>query len=129
MNAEYSLSLELLGEQFAVCRLQPEADLAPDIPFAFWAQTPQEKSLVCPEKAVPAEAARVKRGLRCLRVAGVLDLGLVGILARLATVLAQASVPLFAVSTWDTDYLFVPQDSLEQALAAFREAEIRVTDA
>lgn len=127
MMPETRITLELLPEKFALCRLPQETAAPADLPYMFWAQTPEEKSLVCPEPAVPPDAQHVRTGMRALRVAGTLDLSLVGILSRLYAVLAAAGVPLFAVSTWDTDYLFVPEDRLEAARAAFGRAGIPVS--
>jgi hypothetical protein len=65
---------------------------------------------------------RAQRGFRALKVDGVLSFHLTGVLASLATPLANAEVPIFVVSTHDTDYLLVPETLLSSAIAALREA-------
>lgn len=120
------IELEQMAETFALCRLPPHAPMPPGLTCAFWADVPGECSLICPEREVPAGTLAVEGGYRALRVCGSLDLTLVGILARLSAVLAQARVPLCAVSTFRTDYLFVPGALLGRAVAAFEENEIRV---
>jgi hypothetical protein len=116
------LTLTLVPERFAVCRLAPD-DPIPALPLraslVSLTLTPGELSLVVPEEFAPA-GATTEAGWRALRVAGVLDFSLTGVLASLATPLAQAKVSIFAVSTYDTDYLLVRESSLEQALSALR---------
>jgi hypothetical protein len=65
-------------------------------------------------------------GWRCLKVRGPLDFGLTGILAALTSALAAASIPIFALSTYDTDYLMIKTDTLERAIEALRGAGHRV---
>lgn len=122
-----SLTLSLLLETLAVCRL------APDTPLPDWAagefvsitRTPDELSIVCAERVVPS-SVRCERGWRCLKVAGPLDLSLTGVLASLAVPLAEARIALFAVSTYDTDYLLVKEVEVERALDALKRAGHRL---
>lgn len=120
------ITLEVLPHTFAVCQLPPDAVLDLRIPYVFWAQTPDERSLVCPQHAVPRSAEKVQKGLRCLRVTGVLNFSLIGIMSRLTTVLTEAGIPVFAVSTWNTDYLFVSEHQLRSAGQAFEQHGIPV---
>lgn len=113
----------LLKGCFAVCRLGPDA------PVPIWARgefvsitrTAQELSVVCDEAKVPP-GVRIERGWRCLKLAGPLDFSLVGVLQSLLAPLAAANVSVFAVSTYDTDYVLVRHADLDRALAALREA-------
>lgn len=118
------LSLVVLPEAFAVCQLPP------DSPFPAWPQgkdllamvrTTDELSIVCDDRGIPGEVI-VERGWRALKVEGPLDFTLVGVLARLATVLAEAGVSIFAISTYDTDYLLVKDVDLERAVTALEGA-------
>lgn len=112
--------LLLLPESYAICRLPP-ADGVPAWAFpgglTSVTRTHDELSIVCRQDAVP-EGVRCEPGWRCLRVAGTLDLRLVGVLASLTVPLAEAGVSVFAVSTYDTDYLLVRSGDLERALLA-----------
>ncbi len=85
------------------------------------ARTAQELSLVVPEADAPA-GARVDGGWRVLRVDGPMDLAQTGVLASLSAPLAAAAVPLFAVATFDTDWLLVPGARVDEAVAALRLA-------
>jgi hypothetical protein len=88
--------------------------------------TPDELSLVVPEAFAP-DGAAIEAGWRALRVAGTLDFSLTGVLASLAAPLAQAGVSIFAVSTYDTDYLLVRESGLAAALVALRGAGHTIT--
>ena len=113
------LTLVVLADQFAICRLAPDAA----VPAWAWhgafvsvTRTAEELSIVCDEAAVPEAVAPVERGWRALRVAGALDFALVGILARLSAPLAEAGISIFAISTFDTDYLLVRAADLAAAI-------------
>jgi hypothetical protein len=126
--ADLPLTLQLLPGSYAVCRLPADAPLPPLDPASgilSVTRTSEELSVVCPEESAPAACPR-QTGWRCLRVSGTLDLALVGILARLTAPLAAAAVPVFALSTHDTDYLLIPGRSLGQGLAALSRAGIGV---
>lgn len=118
------LTLILAPERFAVCRLPPTVPIPPlplNASLVSLTLTPDELSLIVPEFAAP-ENTRMVGGWRALRVAGTLDFSLTGILASLATPLAKVGVSIFAVSTFDTDYLLLPETGLEQALTVLRAA-------
>jgi hypothetical protein len=116
------LTLVLLDGLFAVCRLGPD-DAIPPRPAAgqFFSatRTADELSVACSQDAVP-EGAVCEPGWRCLRVAGTVPFSVVGVLASLTAPLAEAGVSVFAVSTFDTDYLLVKEKDLEAAVAALR---------
>ena len=117
--ASQSLELRVLAGRFAVCRLAPDAP----VPADFWSvtRTEDELSVICAEDAVPAGAA-AEHGWRSLRVAGPLDFALTGVAAALTAPLAAARVSVLAVATFDTDYLFVREESLGRAVAALEAA-------
>ncbi|MBP7691278.1 MAG: ACT domain-containing protein [Anaerolineales bacterium] len=125
-----SLDLSVLPGRWAVCRLPAEAPV-PDWALAgAWfsvTRTADELSIVCAEEAAPAVVA-AERGWRAVKVAGPLDFSLVGILAALTGPLALAGVSVFAVSTYDTDYLLVKAAQLSAALEAWRAAGHQITE-
>jgi hypothetical protein len=115
--------LEVSGT-FAVCKLPPDAAVpawatAGDV-FSV-TRTADELSVVCRQVWVPS-GTRAEVGWRCLRVAGAMPFTLVGVLAALTTPVASAGVGVFAVSTFDTDYLFVKEAEFPAAVAALRRA-------
>jgi hypothetical protein len=120
----HQCTLVSLEGAYAVCRLDADAPLPVGLargPFLSITRTAEELSLVCREEAVP-EGARCERGWRCLRVAGTLDFALVGVLATLLSPLADAGVSVFAVSSFDTDYLLIKQADFRRAAEVLRRA-------
>ena len=114
------LSLCILPGRLAVCRLSPDAPLPePPSRASFWSvtRTEEELTIVLPEEAVSA-GWKAEMGWHCFKVLGPLDFDLTGILASLATSLAEAGVPIFAISTYDTDYILVKEENLEKAKQA-----------
>ena len=118
------LRLRALLGRLAVCRLPA------DVPIPSWAlaggivsitRTNDELSIVCPEERVPAEV-KAERGWRALQVVGPLDFALTGVLAALVVPLAEAGVSIFALSTYDTDYVLVRENDLPRAVTALAHA-------
>ncbi|MFI7596508.1 ACT domain-containing protein [Actinoplanes sp. NPDC049681] len=126
------LDLDLLPEEYAVCRLPAGSPLpaslsgGPDdkgVISVTWA--PDELSVICAADRIP-DGATVEAAWRCLRVVGPLDLALTGVLASLVGPLADARVNLVAFSTYDTDYLLVPQVRLTEAIDTLTAAGHRI---
>jgi hypothetical protein len=117
------VKLRTLTGELAVCRLPVDAPVPAPSAGALWSvtRTADELSIVCPLADAPA-GAEVERGWRALQVAGPLDFGLTGVLAAIAARLADADVSIFAVSTYDTDYVLVREAALPAAAEALRRA-------
>ncbi len=118
------LTMSVLAGNFGVCRLDsgsgiPEWALESD--FYSISKTSDELSIVCPEADVPGNVI-CERGWKGLKVEGPLDFGLTGILAGISAVLAGKEVSIFALSTYDTDYILVRKKNLETAVEALEEA-------
>lgn len=119
-----SLVLSVLPFSLTVCRLEVGCTIpawAAAGPFFAITRTSDELSIVCEAGRVPQDI-RQESGWRVLKVEGPLDFSLTGILARLATALAEAEISLFAISTFDTDYLLVRQERLAAAVDVLRSA-------
>jgi uncharacterized protein len=126
------LDLELLRDEYAVCRLPAGSPLpgalvelvgSGHVVSVTW--TPDEVSILCPAANVP-DGAAVETPWRCFRVAGPVNLALTGILASIVSPLADARVNIFAFSTYDTDYLLVPSVRLTEAVGALASAGHRL---
>ncbi|KAK9693538.1 hypothetical protein K7432_013879 [Basidiobolus ranarum] len=119
------LNLQLYTEQFCVLKFAPKASVPrifDDLPFYSVTRTPEELSIVTIQPSNETIETLRDSGLvayendwRCLKVQGPLDFSLIGILANLSSTLADAEVSIFAISTYDTDYLLVKQDSVDRA--------------
>lgn len=125
----------MLDGTFGICRLagnEPVPAGLLDLEFCSITRTPQELSIVAPEEALwrgdLPEEARIEGSWACLMVEGPLDFSLVGVLAALAAPLARAGISVFALSTYDTDYLLVSNGQLSRARAALSEAGHYVLD-
>ena len=113
------LTLTVLPDQFAVCRLSPDDDIpiwSRNEEFYSITRSRNELSIVCLSKGVP-ENIRAECDWRALKVRGPLDFSLTGILAAIINPLSEAKIPIFAISTYDTDYLLIREDSLSQVVA------------
>jgi hypothetical protein len=126
------LTLRILAERLAVCRLQPGSAIPSwllEHSNGFWSITSSvdELSIVCNADIVPAEA-QAEFGWMVFKVDGPLDFGLVGVLAGVTAALAKAGVSLFAISTYDTDYILVKTDQREAAVQALLGAGYRVLE-
>lgn len=120
-------SLRLLAQSFVVCRFAADAP-APRAPgrAALWSltRTADELSLVCEEAAAPADTLGLERGRRAIQVEGPIPFDETGVLASLTAPLAAAGIPVFAISTFDTDYLLVREADVNRAIAALERSRV-----
>ena len=111
-------TLTILPEILSICRLDKDAAIpawALASRFFSLTKTAEELSVVAPQAQVP-EGVKRDAGWRCLKVEGPLDLSATGVLASLTGPLAEEGISVFAVSTYDTDYLMVKQKNLKKAV-------------
>jgi hypothetical protein len=129
-TARPRLPLQLLPDTLAICRLEPEAPVpswtAQSSRFLTVSRTAEELSITTLQCTVPAEVT-CEREYRALRVRGPLPLNLVGIVASIADPLAAAGLSIFAISTYDTDYVLVKARDLEAALKVLQRAGHQIT--
>lgn len=116
MHKMNKIKIEPLTPRFSICKVKDFSSVDREVPFCFTGATDDENSLVCPEEFVPENTTIEDQGWRGFRVSGQLDFNLIGILAHISGVLADAGISLFAVSTFNTDYIFVKEESFEKAL-------------
>ncbi len=118
------LVLSVLAGRYAICRFHPEAALpawAEGGAFCSATRTKDELSVACEEQAVP-EGVKAEKGWAALKLHGPMELGTTGVLAALVSPLAEAGLPVFAISTFDTDYVLVRAGSVGEAVAALKRA-------
>ncbi|MBQ9880452.1 MAG: ACT domain-containing protein [Clostridia bacterium] len=121
------MTIETLGFDLTVCKVASFARINTSAEFFFIGKTDKEISLVCRTQDVPPDTLAREDGWRAFRVAGVLDFSLTGVLSGITGVLAGAGVGVFAVSTYDTDYILVKRGDAGKAADALSRAgyEIR----
>ena len=114
----------MLGETFTINKLPQFAEI-PSIlsqgDMCFISRTDEELSIICPDYMAPNNVQQ-ELGWRCIRVEGEMKLQEVGVLASLAQPLADAGIPMFVVSTFNTDYIFVMEENLVNAVQALQQA-------
>lgn len=118
MNTSVRLSLSLLPEQLKIVQLPASAPVPSGVfsaTFFSVTRTADELSIVCPQSVDFSGGATLDDGWRCFKVEGKLEFSLTGILASLADPLAKAGISIFAVSTYDTDYICVKADRIDAA--------------
>ena len=127
-TTEHTPTLNVLEERLAVCRVDPASevpDWAVTAPLFSVTRTADELSIVCPEELVPS-GVKCETGWRCLKLAGSFEFSMVGVLLAVLGPLAEAGVGVFAVSTFDTDYVLVKEGQLDLAIGALRGSGHRV---
>jgi hypothetical protein len=120
----HKLKYRVLSEKLAVCQLaagSPLPEWALGEGFFCVTQTAEELSVVCDEPRVPA-GVRAERDWVALKLEGPFPFAMTGVLTSFLQPLAEAAVPIFAVSTFDTDYVLMKRDRLESAIAALGAA-------
>ena len=115
------MNIMVLAQEFSVCKVADYSAVEPDIPFCFTGCTAEEKSLVCPTENVPENTLSREDGWRGFRICGTLDFSLIGILAKLSAALAENGIGIFAVSTYNTDYIFTKSENFSRALEVLAE--------
>ncbi len=115
------LTLKVVEGEFSVLKVKDlnDVNLAKD--FTFVAKTDMELSVVCKSENAPKEYLSCEKGWGCFRIEGTLDFSLIGILAGISQTLAENKIGIFAVSTYDTDYIFTKKADLSRAVNLLKE--------
>lgn len=108
--------IKKLGCELSVCKVRDYSQVNLTSEYCFLGKTDEEYSLVCLTDDVPANTVERDDGWAAFRIQGVLDFSLVGILAKISAILAENQIPMFAVSTYNTDYILTKQESFDRAL-------------
>lgn len=111
-----SMELKKLPYSFTICKLTDASDINFKSEFCFFSRTDQEISLVCKTVDTPQNIINREDGWRGFRIEGILDFSLIGILSKISTILAENKIGIFVVSTYNTDYVFVKDNSYEKAM-------------
>ena len=110
------MELKTMDYELTVCKVAEESNINMDTDFYFIGKTDEELSLVCKTEDTPRNTIERDDGWRSFRIQGVLDFSLIGILSRLSSVLAEHKIGIFAVSTFNTDYILLKEENFERAL-------------
>ena len=116
------LELKRLPYDLTVCKLQKAADIDLNKEFYFIGKTDEELSLVCRTEDTPDATIERDDGWKGFRIQGVLDFSLIGILSKLSGILAENNIGIFAVSTYNTDYILVKAENFDRAMDVLSNA-------
>ena len=110
------MELKKIDYKLSVCKVTDVSDIDLNANFFFIGKTDEELSLVCKTEDAPQNTVERDDGWRGFRIQGVLDFSLIGILSKLSGILAENEIGIFAVSTYNTDYILVKEKNFERAL-------------
>ena len=110
------MRLKKLPYNITVCKVEDESSINMDADFYFVGKTDEELSLVCKTEDVPAKTIERDDDWKGFRIEGVLDFSLIGILSKISTILAENKIGIFAVSTFNTDYILVKAENFDKAM-------------
>ena len=114
------MEIKIIQQDFAICKVTDltKVDLSDE--FCFIGKTDEELSVVCSSNRIPDNVTDCDRGWKAFRIQGVLDFSLVGILSKISTLLAENKIGIFAVSTYNTDYILTKADDFEASIEVLR---------
>ena len=110
------MELKRIEHDLTVCKVRDVSDIDISSEFYFMGKTDEEISLVCKTEDTPADTVERDDGWKGFRIQGTLDFSLIGILSKLSGILADHKIGIFAVSTYNTDYILVKEENFEKAL-------------
>ena len=121
------MKLKKLDYELTICKVASLADIDLNTDFFFIGRTDEEISLVCPTEDTPKHTTDRDDGWKGFRIQGQLDFSLIGILSKLSGILAENGIGIFAVSTYNTDYILVKSESFGKAMNVLAAESYEVT--
>lgn len=110
------MKIRKIDHAFSICKVTDFSQVNLDDEYCFIGKTDEEKSLVCITDHVPKNVIECDKGWKAFRIEGSLDFSLVGILSKISALLADSNIGIFAVSTYNTDYVLIKQENYDKAL-------------
>lgn len=123
-----NIIIQPLEEVFSVCKVEDYSGVEVGQKYCFTGSTDEENSLVCPVENVPDNTTERDDGWRCFRIKGVLDFSLIGILARISKIMAPNGIGIFAISTFNTDYILVKEKDYKNALSYLKSSGYKIDE-
>lgn len=120
------MQLEILKPEFSICKVKNISDINFEDEFLFVGKTDEEISLVCNSINVPENTIENDSGWKAFRIQGVLDFSLVGILSKISSILTENGISIFALSTYNTDYILIKSDKLDCAIDSVSKAGYKI---
>lgn len=120
------MEIKTLDYKFSVCKVINYSLVNFESKFCFIGKTDEENSLVCITNDVPTNTTERDDGWSAFRIQGILDFSLIGILAKISSLLAENEIGIFAVSTYNTDYIFTKKENYDKAIDVLLKAGYNV---
>ena len=121
------MNLKVIDTEFSVSMVEDYTQVDLNEEFVFAGHTDEELSLVCPTSLVPDNTTERNDGWKAFRIEGVLDFSLIGILSRISACLADNGIGIFAISTFNTDYILIKESDFSKAIEALERAGYTIT--
>lgn len=121
------MEIKKIAGDFSVCKVKDYTLANLHAEYCFTGKTDEEKSLVCLTRDVPADTIEREDGWRAFRIQGILDFSLIGILSKISALLAEHQIGIFAISTFNTDYILTKKDTYDKALEVLEHAGYKIT--
>ena len=122
------MEIKKIDHNFSVCQVEDYSLVNLNSEYSFIGKTDEEKSLICITDEVPANVIQRDDGWKAFRIQGVLDFSLIGILAKIAAALADNGISIFAVSTYNTDYVLMKKENYQKALDVLKALGYMIID-
>ena len=122
------MEIKKIDHNFSVCQVEDYSLVNLNSEYSFIGKTDEEKSLVCITDEVPANVIQRDDGWKAFRIQGVLDFSFIGILAKIAAALADNGISIFAVSTYNTDYVLMKKENYQKALDVLKALGYMIID-
>ena len=120
------MGIKRIDYDFSICKVEDYSLADLTMEYCFFAKTDEENSIVCITEYVPENTTACDHVWKAFRIQGVLDFSLIGILSELSTLLAENKIGIFAVSTYNTDYILTKKENYDKALEILSKAGYRV---
>lgn len=120
------MEIKKINYDFSVCKIEDYSSVNFESDYCFAGKTDEENSLVCITENVPANVIEREDGWKAFRIQGVLDFSLIGILSKLSTLLAENGIGIFAISTFNTDYILTKKNNYEKAINILSSAGYKI---
>ncbi len=122
------MEIKRIHQEFSVCQVEDYSLVNLDSMYCFIGKTDEENSLVCITENVPSNVLKRDDGWKAFRIQGVLDFSLIGVLSEIAAILADRGISIFAVSTYNTDYVLIKKENFQRALEALEASGYSTVD-
>lgn len=123
-----NMELKVIAYDFSVCKVSDYSQVDLSKEYCFTGKTDEENSLVCLTQDVPTNVLERDDNWKAFRIQGVLDFSLIGILAKISTLLAENKIGIFAISTYNTDYILTKEKDYQRALDVLAKAGYQIVE-